>query len=249
MKRRNKLALWLLGTIVLSVLALQTPLLRAARRQVWDGWVSTIARVAEVGQLRVDNDVMEQVAQLRADNIRLQAEQEDYRRLRRDLGSTSFTQLRTIPALAAVRPLDTFRTEFMINRGWAEGAVINAPVVVQGSVLIGLVTDVSEHAATVRLLLHPEQSLPAEVVGKDNSRGLLRGRAYTSLVLSTVPRDAELALGEAVVTVAQEGIPQGLLVGTVEAVQNEKNEAYQEAVVKLPYNPDELMAVTVLVQP
>jgi cell shape-determining protein MreC len=105
------------------------------------------------------------------------------------------------------------------------------------------------HTAVCRLLFHPDTSLPAEVLGQDNSRGLLRGQSYTSLALTTVPRDASLKKNQSVVTVADEQTPQGLLIGTIDHINNAKNEAYQEATLSVPYSPDDLRAVTILVAP
>lgn len=249
MARRSVIALSILAVIIAAGLALQTPIMRGLRHFTWDRTVALTAKMAGIGSLKVDNDVLAQLGKLRVENIRLQAEKADYDKLRAQLGSAAFDNLRTIPALAGNRPLDTFRTEIMLNKGVDEGVVLQAPVVVNGSVLIGYITDTAEHSAVCRLLFNPQTSLSAEVLGVDNSRGLLRGQNFTSLALTTIPRDAHLSAGQSVVTVADGQTPAGLLIGAVGKVSNAQNEAYQEIGIRVPYDPDDFRALTVLVAP
>lgn len=249
MSRAGKVLVGILAVAVAALLALQTPLLRAARDAAWRVWVGSVARVAGIGPLQISGDVLTQLQRLQIENIRLRAELHDYETLRRQLGSTSFAAMRAIPALIAARPVDTFRTQAILNRGAGDGVTLHAPVVVQGSVLVGYVTELSEHTAVLQLLLHPATAVAAEVVDAPGGRGLLRGRSYTSLELSTVPRDASVQIGQAVVTAGHDTTPPGLLIGTIDTIRNEKNEAYQEARLTLPYEPEVLEAVVILVAP
>lgn len=246
---RTKVLVGVLGVIILALAILQTPLLQSARRAAWGFTVVAAGKLMGIGPLDLDSDVTAQMQKLQTENIRLKSENEDYVRLRRQLGSPSFDNLQAIPATVAAHPLDVFRTELILNRGGADGITLQAPVIVQGSMLLGFITDVSDHTAVVRLLLDPGTSLPGEVAGQDHSRGLVEGRQYTSVVLSTVPRDAQIKAGEMVVTTAQNQTPQGLLIGKINRVTNVKNEAYQEADVELPYDVDDVRAVNVLVAP
>ncbi|MEX2054762.1 MAG: rod shape-determining protein MreC, partial [Candidatus Andersenbacteria bacterium] len=147
------------------------------------------------------------------------------------------------------RPIDTFRNQLTINRGSRHGVTPGAPVVIHSSTLIGFITDLYEETSIDQLLIHPATSLAAEIANETAPRGLLVGRHYTSLAITTVPQDAKLESGQKVVSSSREGLPQGLLIGTIGAVKRQENEAYQEAAVMLPYDPDSLRAVTILVLP
>ncbi len=249
MRRRSKIALGILVLVIMALLALQTPLLRKIRISTWSLWVQSVARVFSVGPLNISQDVATQVRQLTSENVRLRAQQADYVRLKEQLGSPSFESYRIIPGEIVSRTLDTFQVQLVINRGAKDGVIPNAPVVVYGSTLIGFVTAVAEHASTVQLLLHPSTSLAVEVLAENTPRGLLIGRQYTSLRLTTIPRDSQLQSGNDVVSVAREGLPYGLLIGRIGAASREENAAYQEAVVTLPYDPDKLRAVSIIVLP
>lgn len=249
MTRRSRYALWLLVVVVALGLLLQTPLARAGRDRTWWLWTATLSRWFRVGPLTVPHNVSEQLAELTAENSRLKAESADYRRLREQLGAPAFANFRSIPAEVAARPIDTWRTHYVINKGAANGVGLGAPAVIRSSTLVGFVTELHEHTAVVQLLYHPSTSLPAEVLADDLvGRGLARGKAYTSLELVSIPRDVELKEGLPVVTVQQgEVVPAGLIVGNIETTQDELHEPYRRARLSVPYDTDRIFAVAILV--
>lgn len=249
MSRRSKIALTILAVLVVILLALQTPLLHAARNIAWRAATIAAAALADFGPLTVSDTLQHDLATLRADNIRLAAELRDYHKLRDQLGSPAYDNLRHIPALVTHRPVDTFRTQYFINRGAKDGITLGAPVTTHGSTLVGFITDLQEHSAVLQLLLHPSTSLNAVAADNDQARGLLTGHAYTSLTLTTVPRDVTLTADQPVITTSQEHVPHGLLVGHIADIDAAENETYQQATLRLPYDPDDLRAVTVLVAP
>jgi cell shape-determining protein MreC len=176
----------------------------------------------------------------------------DYDRLTAQIGSPSFAGFKAIPTAVVGRPLDTFHSEFILSRGAKDGIVLGAPLVINGSTIIGFVTELHHDSSVGRLLLHPSTTLAAEVEGDNEQRiqGLVVGDRYTAIRFTTVPRDLELKKDQAVVTTAKPNeLPGGLLIGTITVINNQQNAAYQEAQLKLPYNPDQLSAVAVLVLP
>lgn len=231
----------------------QTPLMRGVKAATWNYVVRRVAQVGRVGSLSVESNVEEQMARLVAENAALRGQVKDYGRLRAQMGSVAIDSMRAIPAAVIGRPVDTFRLRLVISRGLTDGVVIGAPVVIRGKTLIGHITDASPATATVQLLLHPHTSVTVEVSPDDPdvppARGLLKGRHYTSLSVSTIPRDVTIAPGQAVVTVASETIPFGLFIGTIGQLYTPENEPYQSADIALPYDPDLIDAVTVLVLP
>lgn len=250
MTRRSKYALGLLVAVMALGLLAQTPLAHSARGYAWWGLTATLARWFKVGPLTVPHNVSEQLAELTAENVRLRAESADYVRLREQLGAPAFAGFRGIAAEVAARPIDTFRTHYVINRGAAEGVTLDAPAVIRGSVLIGFVTELHEHTAVVQLLFHPNTSLPAEVLaGEDLSgRGLARGKTYTGIELTNIPRDVTLEPGQTVVAVQKDDmIPAGLLLGTIQTTEDELHEPYRRARLSVPYDADRIFTVTILV--
>lgn len=252
MRKRNAIALAILLLIIGTLLLYQTPLMRSARGATWELVVRRVAKLFKVGQIKVTPDVSQQLSQLIAENVRLTYELKDYQHLKKELGSPSFDSFRIVESAVLARPIDTFQTEYMLAKGVSEGVVPGSPVVVNGSILVGFITDATEHSATLRLLLHPKTSLTAQINTDENdepaARGLLSGKQYTSLVLTTIPRDIVLKAGQKIVTTGGQQVPGGLFIGTIGAISNKENEPYQEAEVSLPYDPGSLDAVSILVQ-
>lgn len=249
MTRRSKYALGLLAAVTALGLFAQTPLAHSVRGYAWWGFTATLGRWLKIGPLTVPHNVSEQLGELTAENARLRAENADYVRLREQLGAPALAGFRGIAAEVAARPIDTFRTHYVINRGAAEGVILDAPAVIRGSVLIGFVTELHEHTAVVQLLFHPNTSLPAEVLAGDLAgRGLARGKTYTGIELTNIPRDVTLEPGQAVVAVQKnEMVPAGLLIGTVQTTEDEVHEPYRRARLSVPYDADRIFAVTILV--
>ena len=246
---RRSFALGVLGGLVLLLLALQTPLLATARGASWTVLTATVGRLARVGPLSLEPSVQDQLAELQLENLRLKAELADYQALREELGSHSFESLRSINALVVGRPITTFRSELVINRGAKHGVVPGSPVIIKGGELIGFVATLHERTAVVELLLNPAVTTNAQVLDVERANGLVRGRSHTALILTTIPRDAAIEPEQEVVTVAEDGIPAGLRLGTIRSVTDEANQAYQEALLELSYDPDRIRAVQILVAP
>jgi len=266
MKRRSKIALIFLGLIIVGLLALQTPLLATIRGQAWRIVIGSVGRVFKVGALDVETSVLDQLQKLQVENVRLRAHEKEYAQLKEQLGSPSFSSLRAIPATVEARTIDTFHSQLIINKGSAEGVTLGAPVVVHGATLVGFITELHEHGGILQLLVHPSTGLSAEVQQEQSPRGLLVGQKFTALKLITIPRDAVLEQGQPVITVAHDrelvseagksvittagqNVPAGLLIGHIGTIYRAENEAYQEAIVQLPYDLDQLRAVNVLVLP
>lgn len=246
------IAISILGLTIAGLLFFQTPLMHRLRAAAWDSWTATIGRLFHVGPLQLEKNVSEQLQALRAENIRLRSQLNDYHRLREQLGTPAFESFQAVPSAVIGRPLDVFHTHYTLNRGAQEGIILHAPVVIHGSILIGFISQLHDHSSIVELLLQPNTSLAVEIIDPQTNnaigRGLLQGKHFSSLRLTTVPADVTLAPGQVVVTLAKEAnVPSGLMIGHLQKIATSQNEAYQEATLELPYDPDWLDALTVLV--
>ncbi len=252
MKAGNRAALIILAVAVLVLLFLQTPLMRGVRGSAWNALTVSTGRVFRVGSLTLTKDVDEQLQRLQAENISLKSQLKEYERLKSQLSVPTLSSLRSIPAAVVGRPLDPFQNRYVLSKGIRDGVVLGSPVV-SSSTFLGFIVDVTERTSTMELLFTPTTSLTAEVVPEDPDlppvKGLLTGHHYTSVLLSTIPRDVKISPGQAVVTSANEFVPQGLFIGKVGEVVNKENEPYQTAQVLTSYTPSALEAVTILVEP
>jgi rod shape-determining protein MreC len=253
MKKRNVIALSILGVIIIALGFFATPLMRHARARTWDMWVIITARVFGIKGIDISEDALATTERLTMENIRLKAELSDYRHLKDQLGAPVFDGFQKIPAQVIARPIDTLNSSYVINKGVADGVPSGAPVVIRGSILLGFTRELSEHSAIVQTLFHPSTSLTVETARheeEDPARGLLVSRYQTSLAMETIPRDALLKEGQYIITSAKGSeVPYGMIIGTVASILRPENEAYQTAVVDVPYDADEIDALTVLSLP
>lgn len=105
-----------------------------------------------------------------------------------------------------------------IDAGSAEG--VEAGMTVMGSTgVVGQVASVSEHSSEVRLLTD-SQSGAAAMVQSSRAEGIVRGSLEGLLYLEDLDEDAEVAVGDVVITSGLGGsYVSGLMIGTVVRVE------------------------------
>ncbi|GGM91458.1 rod shape-determining protein MreC [Thermus composti] len=164
---------------------------------------------------RENQALREEVAALRAENLRLK---EEVARLTRALE----VRQAQAPGVVAVAPVvgedvSGLYRRLILGLGERDGLRVGMPVTTpQG--LVGLVVAVEERRALVRTLLDPESQVGVRPQG-GRGRGVARGSPPDRL-LAEFPPSVSLAPGELLVTGAQLGLfPDGLPVGRVERVE------------------------------
>jgi rod shape-determining protein MreC len=250
MTKRSKYALGFLAGLLVILLLLQTPLMRVVRDGSWNTWVTTFAKWFSVGPLTVSNNVAEQLNILQAENVRLKAENVDYRRIRQQINSPAYDDFKQIAAETIGHPPnDLWQSQYIINRGADDGLVLGAPVVINGSTLVGFIVELNRKTSVLQLMFDPTTSLQAEVIAHEHTgRGLAKGRFFTGVELVTVPRDVILQVGQDVVTVAQTNVvPYGLQIGKIGTIKDTEHEPYQQAQLIVPYQESSIVAVVILV--
>jgi len=238
-------------------------LLAAARRMLRSG--------AEVRQLE------EEAAQLRAqvasleDRLRQKAHAEDALRkfITRDRKTTPNAQYLThsqiieakgIMAWPIAADASSYRYSLLIDRGDGDGVVPGAAVT-SGGALVGQVRSVRKQSSRVLLICDPSSRVPvrfldASTRGKpfriqpsDRSpaQGLLCGVRPGLYQVRYVPRDAEVQVGDSVVTSGLDGrFPSGLPVGKV--TRTKRRELFLDLDLS-PYTPIHALRALIVLQP
>ncbi|MCL2074709.1 MAG: rod shape-determining protein MreC [Marinilabiliaceae bacterium] len=112
--------------------------------------------------------------------------------------------------------------------------------------LVGIVSNVSSHYATVLSLLNTKFRVSAKLRDSDYFGSLSwDGKSYRQVVLSEIPAHAPVHIGEAVVTSGYSAIfPEGILIGIVENFIIEEGEGFYTIKVKLSVDFKNLNYVT-----
>lgn len=174
----------------------------------------------EVQQLREQNVLANEYA---AENIRL-----------RDLLAYKQTSPEFDLLMARVigREAQTWTRSLLIDRGSQHGLKANMPVVTPRG-LVGVITEVAPFSAKVDLILDSRVSV-GTLIQRTRVVGILEGSLGDAQKprMVDVPRGEDIKPDDIVVTSGFGGIyPKGIMVGTIESVQNDAGGLLQYAVV------------------
>lgn len=126
------------------------------------------------------------------------------------------------------------RNYLTINIGKNQGVDRDMAVIASNGI-VGIVTDVSEHFASVMSVLHKDVRINCQLK-KDGSYGPLiwDGKNYEYCNLTDIPTHAKIKKGDTVITSELSGIfPEGIMVGTIDKFERKQNEPFYTAKVKL----------------
>ena len=252
-KRSLRITIWWSGTLLFlalaSVLLFYDPAEGGARMVVsrltswaigplhglansWNRWGARLYERAAA--FRENSELKEINLRLLIDKTELSRLQEENETLRRALKLREETK-QAVSDADIIGAFNEGREEYLIiNRGSAAGIEEGSAVLSPKSVLVGVVRTVSDETATVRLLASASERLTVSILPA-NVSAALRGDNSGEYVISLVPADASIGIGDAVVTAGlNEGIPAGIAVGAVAAVGQSAAGSFQEVRVKSP---------------
>lgn len=130
------------------------------------------------------------------------------------------------------RTVDPLGTTILINKGEDTAITVGNPAIIQNGILIGKVISVMPHTSIVRLINDNNSKLGATILNNDRSIGLVEGGYGLGVHMNFIPQNEIVTPGDTIVTSGlSEGMPRGLLIGTVELVEKQPHEPFQQAVI------------------
>lgn len=132
----------------------------------------------------------------------------------------------------------------IVDKGAKDGIARDMAVTSTNGV-VGVVSDVSSHFATVISLLHPDSRISAVVMPANQIGTVIwEGNDPEVAYLENIPQHLEINIGDSVLTSGYSNIfPKGILVGTVKAKYNNKKTSFLTIKVKLATNFNKLNTV------
>ena len=208
-----------------SELALSAGELRALAAENADLQREVARLAAEVAALREERAASEHVTELLA---AVSAAGLAGRGLEGDGGGAG-AERGTAPGVVAASVLardpSPTRASLLIDRGRVHGVRVGQPALGPAATLVGVVTEVDERSARVRLLIDAGSAVTAVVQGS-RTPGALAGGS-DGLRLELVAPGAPVTVGDAVLTSALGGrLPPGLLAGRITAVHAEPHDLF-----------------------
>jgi rod shape-determining protein MreC len=218
---------------------------RSAIAAVGQAITGMVGAVGEIDRLRSENDrLRSDLAGAQQRIAELGEAANENAELRQLLGLTTSLHMDLLPVRVISRDPSNFTWELGIDAGANDGLRVGMPVV--GSAngaggLAGTVVTASSDTATVRLVVDTRSSVVA-LDQQSRALGLVSGQLGGQLVMVQVPVTEHLVVGDSVVTagitfavpgggVARSSYPKGLLLGRIQAIEQDSNALTQTAFV------------------
>ena len=177
------------------------------------------------------SELKKQNEELTSELAQLTEAEKTAERLESLLGLQSTYNLQSTAARIIGTTGDAWSQMVTIDKGSANGFEIGMPVCNSGGV-IGQIIEVSAATSTVRLI-NDENSGVSAMVQSTRAQGILQGQPDGTLMLSYVPADADVKVGDVIITSGLGGrFPKGLPLGTVSSVSRAANATYYTIVVR-----------------
>jgi rod shape-determining protein MreC len=256
--RRSRVGLWFAGFTIASLLMLLAsstePALTLQRvttraldpvRQVLSsagaGVAGLFGAIGDIDRLRGENaDLRVQLAGAEQRIAELAEAARENAELRQLLGISRALEMETLPVRIISRDPSNFAWEVGIDAGMEDGLRSGMPVVANANgsgALAGTVVSVTDDTARVRFIVDTRSAVIA-LDQASRALGEIHGQAGGQLVMSGVPVTDEMTVGDTIVsaglTFGKEAsqYPGGLLIGTVQAVEEDPNALTQTAFVR-----------------
>src|SRR5918995_2268196 len=256
--RRSRAGLWFAGFTIVSLLMLLASSTEPARtlqqvtaraldpvRQTLSGIGGSVAglfgAVGEIDRLRSENAelriALAGAEQRIAELTEAARENEELREL---LGITEALEMELFPVRIVSRDPSNFAWEVGIDAGADDGIAEGMPVVANADgagALAGTVVSVTDDTARVRFIVDT-RSVVIAVDQATRALGEVRGQAGGQLVMGNIPVTEAVEAGATIVSAgltygeAARRYPGGLLIGTVQAVEEDPNALTQTAFVR-----------------
>lgn len=216
-----------------AVMAVLRPVQVALRAT--SGWISDFGYgVLHGRQLRQENErLRRQIEALISAQTSHEEVRQENERLRRLLGYVRKQSVRPVVArVLAIQPSAYFHT-LLLDKGRADG-VRTQMVALTDQGVVGVVYTVTENTSHVLLLTDPKASVGARIQrAESRAVGVCRGRGDEYLLLTFLSKDADVRVGDVVVTSGLGGVyPAGIPIGVVERVREQLQAGMREALVK-----------------
>lgn len=257
-RRRNRAGLWFAGFTIASLLMLLASSTEPARalqqvatraldpvRQtltsIGGGVAGLFGAIGEIDRLRSENAELRAAlagAEQRVAELTEAAREND--ELRELLGITDALDMDLLPVRVTSRDPSNFASEVGIDAGTDDGIREGMPVVANADgagALAGTVVSVTADTARVRFITDT-RSVVIALDQASRALGEVRGQAGGQLTMTNIPVTEAVEVGDTIVsaglTYGSEAsrYPAGLLIGTVQAVEEDPNALTQTAFVR-----------------
>lgn len=173
----------------------------------------------------------------------------DNEELKKQLGFKQNQKFKTIAASVISRALETGDQSLLLDIGTRDGVYPGQPVIVGNGTLIGKIIETQEKTSWVRLLSDNRSKIAGAILNSEQSIGVVEGGYGLSIKMNFIPRNELVKIGDFITTSGlEEGIPRGLIIGKIAALENEAYKPFQQAIITPAANLDKIYLVNVITE-
>ncbi len=166
-------------------------------------------------------------------------------RLRALLDFKAKSSWRMVPAEVIGREMSLWSRTLLLNRGTRDG-IENGMAVITPVGLVGQISEAGGSASRVVLMTDPHFRV-AGTLARTRTFGLITGNASGECLLTYLPLNADLKSGEPVLTTGGRSFcPEGIPVGTVQAVNEDSSRLFLSARIQPAVNLSALDEVLIV---
>jgi rod shape-determining protein MreC len=189
------------------------------------------------------------------ENLRLKEENENLRaqiqKLEMTLRGVAWQRGNCLPAegrenYLAAKVFSTYpfniKNKITINVGEKQGVKKMMTATVGENLLLGQVVGVFENFSVIQTIFDPNWQLPARI-SKEEIDGLFQAGNEPKVVL--IEKEKAIQIGDVVYSASQE-FPYGLKIGEISEIKETAAGVFKEAILKIPFNVNELREVQIL---
>ncbi len=210
------------------------------------------------GNFSDKDDLKKEIAQLKKENADLKnelskyeisaVENEEFRELM-EL-KEAYPELELSYAEIIAREPSNWHNTFTIDKGSADGLIINQIVISAEKHLVGRICEVGTTWAKVVTVNDPEHAVGA-VVSRSGEYGVVEGDSTGTIdgscKLSYISKNSDIVVGDMVLTSGLGGIyPEGITIGTVKEVRPDTQGTSQYAIISPAANIDKIRSVCII---
>jgi len=124
----------------------------------------------------------------------------------------------------------------LIDKGLGYNILPGQVVITPQKTLIGKVAEVFQDFSRIKLISDKSFSFPGRIQGAEFD-GIVKGASNQGLAFDLIPQEAEIEMGQAIVTVNLDRVfPGGILVGEIESIEKSDLEPFQKAKIRPAFN-------------
>ena len=193
----------------------QVKVARAISMVVFFPFEKSIAQLKSLSDLRTENAILRQrVTELSVENQQLRQFEYENKNLRKLVGFKKRKGLELVPAEVIARDPNRLTESFVIDRGKDAELRTGMPVVTAEG-LLGKISEVVEGTSLVQTIFDRDFRVSCLEM-KSRVIGILRWKGGSNCSLENVPVQAQVSVGDTIVSSGLGGVfPEGLLVGVI----------------------------------